>query len=320
MRQALAILFAAVAVLRTAAADDTPPGWAFAADPPATQPAAKPTDDGEPKHVAHSKVALTAAQVRDPFNIPDWHPGDHPPAPDIVTHGKRPAILACGYCHLPNGQGRPENASLAGLPAAYIEQQVADFRTGARKSSLPSLRPPALMAGIAKAVSDDDVKIAAEYFASLKPKPWIRVIESATVPKTHVAGFMLVPDKGGEREPIGTRIVETPENLARTELRDSGSGFVAYVPPGSIADGRKIAATGGGKTIACSTCHGADLKGLGPAPRLAGRSPSYLVRQLYDIKDGARGGPSNTLMRDVVKTLSDDDFVAVAAYAASLKP
>jgi len=307
-----------LAIAGAARADDMP-AWAFANNPPGPKQTA-PTDDGTVKHVAGSTVGLTQSQIRDAFNVPDWHPDNHPAAPDIVMHGRKPGVISCGYCHLPNGQGRPENAGLAGLPAAYIVQQIADFRGGTRVSSDPKLVPPSLMDTIAKAATDEEVKAAADYFAGLAPKPWIRVVEAATVPRTHVAGYMLVPDEGGVTEPIGQRIVETPENVAETELRDSGSGFVAYVPPGSIARGEKLVKTGGGKTTACGACHGADLKGLGPVPRLAGRSPSYLVRQLYDFQHGARAGPWSPLMLGVVRDLTPGDIVDIVAYAASRKP
>jgi cytochrome c553 len=313
------LAFAAmIAIGGTALAEDLP-DWAFAANPPAPKPAAPPADDGTPKHVAGSTVALTLTQVRDAFNIPDWHPDNHPAAPDVVLHGRKPAVIACGYCHLPNGLGRPENAGLAGLPAAYIAQQIADFRSGARVSSDPKL-PHILMDTVAKAATDEEVKAAADYFSRLEPKPWIRVVEAATVPKTHVAGYMLVPDADGGVEPIGQRIVETPENLAQTELRDSGSGFVAYVPPGSIARGEKLVGTGGGRTTPCGICHGVDLKGLGPVPRLAGRSPSYIVRQLYDFRGGARAGLWSPLMQGVVRDLTPADIVDIVAYTASRKP
>jgi cytochrome c553 len=324
MRLSVLGLLASLAAIGHAVGAQTvagsPPSWAFSADPPAAQPASRPPDDGLPKHVAGSAVGLTLAQVRDPFNVPDWHPSDHPVAPDIVMHGRMPAVLACGYCHLPNGQGRPENAGLAGLSADYILQQIRDFRSGARKSSVSDLKPPALMVGIARAVSDEDVERAAAYFASLRPKPWIRVIETETVPKTHIVGFMLVADGSGAAEPIGQRIVEMPENLIQTELRDSESGFIAYVPKGSIANGERLAKTGSGRTTACVACHGPDLRGIGSTPSLAGRSPSYLVRQLYDIRHGARGGPSNELMQSVVTNLDLDDLIAIAAYAASRSP
>jgi cytochrome c553 len=321
VRKSLGLLaFAAmIAVGGTAPAEDLP-AWAFASNPPAPKPAPSPADDGTPKHVSESAVAMTLTQVRDAFNIPDWHPDNHPAAPDVVLHGRKPAVIACGYCHLPNGLGRPENAGLAGLPAAYIAQQIADFRSGARVSSDPKLLPPGLMDSIAKAATDEEVKAAADYFSGLEPKPWIRVVEAATVPKTHVAGYMLVADADGGTEPIGQRIVETPENLAQTELRDSGSGFVAYVPPGSIARGEKLVTTGGGRTTPCGVCHGADLKGLGPVPRLAGRSPSYIVRQLYDLRSGARSGLWSPLMQGVISDLTPADIVDIVAYIASRKP
>ncbi len=317
MRISLAVLVF-LGVAGSACADDLP-AWAFANNPPGPK-AATPADDGAVKHVADSTVGLTQTQVRDAFNVPDWHPDNHPAAPDIVLHGRKPAVISCGYCHLPNGLGRPENAGLAGLPAAYIVQQIADFRGAARVSSDPKLLPPGLMDNIAKAATDEEVKAAADYFSGLEPKPWIRVVEAATVPKTHVAGYMLVPDADGGIEPIGQRIVETPENLPQTELRDSGSGFVAYVPPGSIARGEKLVDTGGGRTTPCGICHGVDLKGLGPSPRLAGRSPSYLGRELYDFQHGARAGLWSPLMQGVVRDLTPADIVDIVADMAAQKP
>jgi cytochrome c553 len=320
VRILLGILVLAVTFARMggAGAEDLP-AWAFANDPPGPK-APAPAADGTVRHVPDSAVGLSEAQVRDAFNVPDWHPDNHPTAPGIVMHGRKPAVISCGYCHLPNGQGKPENASLAGLPAAYIIQQIADFRSGARVSADPKLMPPSRMDAVAKAATDDEVKAAAEYFAELELKPWIRVIEAATVPKTHVAGYMLVPDASGGLEPIGPRIVETPENVAQTELRDSGSGFIAYVPPGSIGRGERLVKTGSGRTTPCGTCHGADLKGLGPVPRLAGRSPSYLVRQLYDFRRGTRAGLWSPLMQGVIRDLTPEDIVDIAAYTASQKP
>ena len=112
-----------------------------------------------------------------------------------------------------------------------------------------------------------------------------------------------------------------PLDLERTELRDARSAFVAYVPAGSVAQGERLVTLGGGgKTIACGICHGADLRGLGPVPALAGRSPSYLVRQLYDMQQGVRKGQWAALMQEVVARLTLEDMVAIAAYAASRAP
>lgn len=304
-----------------ASAAPTQLAWAYPVNPPA-QPGAQPPapDTGEHRLPASNK-AFTRKQVTDLFNPPDWYPEDHPSMPQIVAHGRQPEVRACGYCHLPNGQGRTENASLAGLPAGYIVQQMADYRNGLRKSSEPKMGPPANMLALGKASTDEESRIAAEYFSKIKYKPWIRVTEAKMVPKTHVEGWILVPNEGGGEEPIGMRIVETPENHERFELRDSMSGFVAYVPTGSIKKGEELATKGGsGKTLRCSICHGEGLKGLVNVPFLAGRSPSYIVRQLNDIKTGNRKGEWSPLMQEAVAKLTTEDMVYLAAYAASLKP
>jgi cytochrome c553 len=314
-------MFAAAEVF---AAEAGPPKWAYPTVPP--PPAAihgtpTPPPDPTPRRVPKSEVTFTISQIRDLYNVPDWHPGNHPPAPEVVMRGRQPGVLACGYCHLPNGQGRPENAGVAGLPAEYIIQQVAEFKNGTRRSAEPAMTPPNMMIGVAKLASDEEVRAAAVYFASLKFKPWIRVVEARMVPKTRVAGAMYVPVEGGDVEPIGLRIVELPEDVPRTELRDSESGFVAYVPPGSIKKGEAIALRGGRKKVTpCVACHGPNLRGLGPVPPLAGRSPSYLMRQLYDLKHGARAGAWSPLMKSVVDRLDEADMLAVVAYASSRRP
>lgn len=297
-----------------------PPPWAYTVNPPTTPGATPAPVDPAPKQVPGSTVSLTTAQTRDLFNPPDWRPTEHPPMPDAVAHGRRPEMRACGYCHLVNGQGRPENAGLAGLPVAYIVQQMADFKSGDRKSAEPKMGPPNAMIQDAKAAKDDEIKAAAAYFNSVPFKKWIRVVEAKDVPKSRIAGSMHTPTNDGT-EPLGQRIIELPEDLARTELRDAGSGFVAYVPIGSVKKGESLVKTGGaGKTIACGTCHGADLKGIGPVPPLAGRSPSYTVRQLFDMQVGVRKGTWSPLMKAAVEKLTIDDMIAIAAYTSSREP
>ena len=301
------------------AAQQAPPPWAYPVLAPGVKP---PPDDGLEKTVPGSKTSFTRKQISDLFNAHDWFPEDHPPMPDVVAHGRGPEVRPCGMCHLPNGQGRPENAPLAGLSATYIAQQIADFQSGRRRSAVPTTRPQTFMVETAKHASDEDVKVAAAYFSKLTYRPWIRVIEAETVPKTEVIfGTLWAPAPGTETEPLGHRIVEIPENLERTELRDPRSGFVAYVPVGSLAQGEKLATTGGdGKTIPCAACHGPGLKGLGAVPPIAGRSTSYIVRQIYDIQSGARAGSASLLMRPVVAKLTTDDMISIAAYVASLAP
>jgi cytochrome c553 len=106
---------------------------------------------------------------------------------------------------------------------------------------------------------------------------------------------------------------------------DPRVGFVAYVPPGSIERGRVLAETGRRMgeagdpvTIPCGTCHGPGLRGLGDAPPLAGRSPSYLARQLHGFRSGARNGTMAGLMKPVVANITAHDMMELTAYLASL--
>lgn len=290
--------------------------WSFPLNPPPDPRSPKP-DMLAPLHAPGSARTYTLAEYDQMFGAPDWFPQDHPPMPRIVARGRKPA-WACAYCHLPTGQGRPENAPLAGLPAAYIVEQVRAFRRGARVSG--HAETARFMPVEARNVTDADLKLAADYFSGLRFKPWTRVIETATVPKTHIAHWMLVMDADGAREPIGERIVETSTDIARTELRDTRFGFVAYVPPGSIEAGAVIAAKGVGAAQACEICHGRDLRGVGDIPPLAGRSPTYIVRELILFRLGGRANREAAPMRAEASHLTVREMIAVAAYAASRQP
>jgi cytochrome c553 len=241
--------------------------------------------------------------------------------PDVVAHGRKPGIWACSLCHYPNGKGRPENAAVSGLPVSYFVHQMHDFRNGLRKSADARKKNTNLMIAYAKAMTDDEIKAAAGYFGAMKWTPWIKVVETDTVPKTRISVGMFLPLEGNGKEPLGQRIIEVPAQPDATEvLRDPRSGFIAYAPVGSIRKGEALVTTGAGKTVQCGMCHGADLKGLGPVPGIAGRSPSYLVRQMYDMQQGARNGEWTDLMKPVVSRLSEEDMLNIAAYASSRTP
>jgi cytochrome c553 len=309
----------AIAATSVAENQSAAPAWAFPVNPPATGKPA-PFDRIKQLHISNSKVAFSEAQLNNLFATPDWHPDSHSAMPEIVARGRAPNVYACGYCHLPTGQGRPENASLAGLPAAYIVQQVADFKSGARRSAWHgSYLPTDFMIHVAAYATEAEVKSAAEYFSKQQLKARATVVEGARVPRTHAAGWVYVADPG--TEPIGARLLELAPDITRHERRDDEMRYVAYVPPGSISRGESIARTGGrGLTSPCITCHGDQLQGVGLIPPIAGRSPTYILRQLLAFKTGARAGATAVPMRAVIATLKIDNMIDAAAYAASLQP
>ncbi len=295
---------------------EDPPAWAY----PVNSPVKPPPDDGTIRRVPGSTVGYTMSQVVDRFLSPDWHPADYPTRPEIVARGRKPDTYACGFCHRADGPGGPENANLTGLPAAYIFQQMMDFKSGARRGSVLERLPMQTKVSVIKSVTEAELQAAATYFSSIKPRSIVRVVEATIVPKTYVTSGHLATVKTGETEPIGQRIIEVPDDLEQFVSRDTRARFTAYVPVGSVQKGQALVADGGGKTVQCGICHGPDLKGLGPIPGIAGRSPSYTFRQLYDFKHGTRAGTGAALMKPTVEKLTVEDMLNLAAYAASLAP
>jgi cytochrome c553 len=317
LRTLVWILALALLIVSPAGAQALPQGsgkdlsWAF----PVADRVQPPEGDPGPRRIPGSPKTYTPAQIDDLFNPPDWFPEEHGPLPLIIAHGVPGMAQACASCHLMSGLGHPESANLAGLNAKYIVREMADFKSGVRRDA-------ARMNQISGAVPDEGSRIAAQWFAELRPKPWVKVIEADTVPKTHINKTrMRLPIPGGGAEPIGNRIIEVPEDPARATSRDPHSGFIAYVPRGSVARGEALVKTGGsGKTIQCAICHGESLEGLGELPRIIGVSPLYAARQLYGFQTGTRNGSLDVLMKKVVANLNDDDIVAISAYLASRNP
>jgi len=190
---------------------------------------------------------------------------------------------SCEACHR-------QSVDLAGLPADYIVAQVRAMAKGERQD-----------ATAAHKVSEADLRAAAEHFAGLPYGPGIRVVETKRAPKSSTGGF----------EPIRGRIIEIPD--------DHGPGVVAYAPVGTIASGRRLAEGRDNRIPPCGACHGTDLRGAA-APPLAGRSPTYLARQLWDIKQEARKGEALVSMQVVTARMSPGDIVSLTAYVASLGP
>jgi cytochrome c553 len=309
-----ALIVMLAAAPRTNAGDEQLPDWARPTPGP-VQPSL-PVDDGRPRHLPGSTVEYTQKQIDDSHVAKDWFPNEHPAMPAAVAGAEGSPIQACAACHLPNGMGHPESAAVAGLTATYITRQIAAMAGGTRQ-------PIGSMTRIASALSPAEIQQSAAYFAALKPVGWVKVVESATVPTTYTLGTARLPLPEASAEPLGHRIIELPQNVAGFLAHDPHAGFVAYVLPGSLAAGRALVQSGnGGATIACTACHGTGLHGdpqrFDGTPWLAGRSPTYVFRQLWDFKHGTRNGPDDAPMKAVAQNLNDDQMIAIAAYLGSL--
>jgi len=84
----------------------------------------------------------------------------------------------------------------------------------------------------------------------------------------------------------------------------------------SVAHAAGDAGAGKGKAANCGACHGADGNSMvGTFPKLAGQGAKYLLKQMKDIRDGARSVPT---MAGQVDNMSDQDLADIAAYYAGL--
>ena len=299
---------------------EAPPSWAFPTKPP-NAPVPPRQDPKQIERVAGSGQAYTAAQLQDEFFAPAWFPAEHPPMPKSVGVGDRPGAWPCAYCHQETGEGGPESAALTGLSVAYITEQLAEFRSGRRRAAEPRMQAPHGMEAEARKVTPVALAEAAVYYAGLTYRSRLAVVESDSAPKVAVhAGLIYAKTPTGGTEPLLDRIVEVPDDVHQWDLGNPHMTFTVFVPKGSIARGARLVAANGGGIAPCSYCHGIDYRGSAAAPPLAGRSPSYLARQLFDIQHGTRTGPTVVPMIPVVAHMSAADRVAIVAYLASLKP
>lgn len=295
---------------------DSVPLWAF---PSSGHGSDSPSTAAREIRLPGSQRSFTAAQLVDRTTAVDWFPAAHPPMPPVVRGGRGPAS-ACGFCHLPEGAGRPENAALAGMPFVYLSQQLRDMRSGARKLVNAHFVPGALMLEVIRQTSATDADAAARYFSGLRYTKQVKVIESDRIPHPVAHGFVYFFEKSRRKVSLGERIIEGPDDPERFEMRDPRTTYTAYVPVGSIARGAALAQGNGSSRPPCALCHGPGLGGTSIGPPIAGRFPTYLFRQLYAFQAGTREGTTATLMKPIVAGFSRRDMIDLAAYVGSLTP
>ena len=119
--------------------------------------------DETPHSLPGAPRQFSRKQLSEWFGPADWYPGDYPPMPAIVANGnEQTGVRACGLCHMPNGKGRSENASVSGLPVNYFIQTMEQFAKGERKSADPRKLNSKEMAAMAKAMTPAEIRQAAE--------------------------------------------------------------------------------------------------------------------------------------------------------------
>lgn len=103
-------------------------------------------------------VSLVAAlAATSAFANPSAVKGDPKAAESIVTK-------VCAACHAMDGNSAAAaNPKLAGLNAEYLNKQLVEFKSGARKN--------AIMAGIVADLSAQDMQNLAAYYSAQQPKP-----------------------------------------------------------------------------------------------------------------------------------------------------
>jgi cytochrome c553 len=291
------------------------PAWAF----PPSAPGNPHPETNKDQTLPGSTETFSRAQLLDRTTAVDWFPDDHPPMPAAVKGG-RSAVYACGYCHLPEGLGRTENADLAGAPFEYLQRQVREMKSGARTLIDARFVPGAYMLTAIRQTSDADADEALKYFSRLKYTKHVRVLEVTKVPHFRADGYLYMFDHAGPAEALGQRIIEGPDDVEAFEKRDPRTRFTAYVPVGSIAKGAALASGNADAGQACALCHGEGLKGGPLGPPIAGRFPTGLFRQLYAFQTGTRNGSQAILMKPIVAKLTQAQMIDLAAYVGSLEP
>lgn len=290
------------------------PAWSTPARGVSVSETSETSETTNKRQIEGSKISYTQTEIDNKFSAPDWFPDQHAPMPEIVQFGKKPKVWACASCHLASGTGHPESSTLAGLSASYMIEQLKAFASGQRVDYSGHMnRMAALM-------TEDEITEASTWFASLSGQQFITVKEVSNVHTTYVDDTRMrqVNTEMPSLEPIGNRIIEVPVDKNTVHKRAPLSEFISYVPEGSLVRGKKLVETGGGKTIPCMSCHGADLSGSEIGPAIAGNFGIYTVRQLHGFKSNTRNGAQSVMMKPVVANLSDEDIVDIAAYLTSV--
>jgi cytochrome c553 len=113
----------------------------------------------------------------------------------------------------------------------------------------------------------------------------------------------------------------TPQMIAAlsAHFHDLDAKPLAGAPKDLAAAGKKLYEEGAGTDVpACGSCHGADAKGNGPFPRLAGQLHDYTFNKLVNWSKERGQDPAkpdtSAIMEPIAHGLNQQQVRAVAAY------
>jgi cytochrome c553 len=123
--------------------------------------------------------------------------------------------------------------------------------------------------------------------------------------------------EGRRKDPIMSPMAA---NLSKQDMLDLGAYFSAQKHSSQNSKGDSALITKG-KAVAdaaiCTMCHLGGFSGQNEIPKTGGQHYEYVLKQLQDFKTKRRTNDAGN-MTAVLRTISDEDLVAVAAYVASL--
>ena len=237
--------------------------------------------------------------------------------------GARPQACGHGLRLLPHTDrpGTPGKFRAGRTARGVLQGATARLRSGKRKPTGPEAYLPSQnMLKIARAMTDAEIDASAKYFAQQKLRAArVRDREPAhTARRARGVDLRGSPRHRRSRRPAARSHQRT--RATRTPRRSPGIHRPMCRPAASTAASASSSRAMAARRQPCATCHLANLKGTDKIPPIAGRSPTYLLRQMLAFRNGRRTGEAAQQMKPVVEKLTLNEMIDVVAYLGSLVP
>jgi cytochrome c len=130
------------------------------------------------------------------------------------------------------------------------------------------------------------------------------------------AGLVLLLGAGAAAQTAGSAVSGQATGLGAAE-QAAGPGAPAQAAATPTLDGATLYAQ-----RTCIACHGPDAKTpiLPEYPKLAGQNAPYMLRQVLDIKSGARSNGNTAAMRGVLHLVTEEEIKVLVEYLSGLQP